>query len=67
MYLLCAAVTRVLVLRYSRAYDLALSVAKWAQSSGDGVDQQEEVKRQKRCVPKPATFSLPLLFSLLPP
>jgi hypothetical protein len=34
--------------RYSRAYDLSLSVTKWGQSSGDGADKQEEVKRQKR-------------------
>lgn len=33
---------------YSRAYDVSLSVTKWGQSSGDGADKQEEIKRQKR-------------------
>jgi hypothetical protein len=39
----------ILLIRYSRAYDMSLSVTKWGQSCGDGADKQEEVKRQKRC------------------
>jgi hypothetical protein len=40
---------------------VSLSVTKWGQSSGDGADKQEEIKRQKRYA---ALLRLPFLFAL---
>jgi hypothetical protein len=52
--------------RYSRAYDLSLSVTKWGQSSGDGADKQEEVKRQKRCASVVCAVFFSCVYSLIP-
>ena len=45
---------------------MSLSVTKWGQSSGDGADKQEEVKRQKRCASVLCAVFVTGVYSLIP-